>query len=83
MATLTIRQLPDDTKARLRQRAARAGRSMKAEARAILVAAAAADEATVTPETLQRLVDALYAGARPTNVVGELIAEHRRSAGEE
>ena len=36
MATLTIRGLNDDTKARLRVRAARHGRSMEAEVRSIL-----------------------------------------------
>ncbi len=36
MATLTIRGLDDDTKARLRVSAARHGRSMEAEVRAIL-----------------------------------------------
>jgi antitoxin FitA len=36
MATLTIRGLDDDTKARLRVRAARHGRSMESEVRSIL-----------------------------------------------
>lgn len=36
MASLTIRRLDDDTKARLRVRAARHGRSMEEEARSIL-----------------------------------------------
>lgn len=36
MATLTIRQLDDRTHARLRERAARHGRSVEAEVRAIL-----------------------------------------------
>ncbi len=36
MATLTIRGLDDDTKARLRVSAARHGRSMEAEVRSIL-----------------------------------------------
>ena len=36
MATLTIRNLPDDVRDRLRVQAARNGRSMEAEARAIL-----------------------------------------------
>jgi plasmid stability protein len=36
MATLTIRGLDDDTKARLRVRAASHGRSMEAEVRSIL-----------------------------------------------
>jgi plasmid stability protein len=36
MATLNIRRLPDEVHARLRLHAARAGRSMEAEARAIV-----------------------------------------------
>jgi plasmid stability protein len=36
MATLNIRRLPEDVHAKLRVRAARAGRSMEAEARMIL-----------------------------------------------
>jgi antitoxin FitA len=36
VATLTVRGLDDDTKARLRVRAAHHGRSMEAEARSIL-----------------------------------------------
>jgi plasmid stability protein len=39
MATLMIRDLDDDVKARLRVQAAEHGRSMEAEARAILAAA--------------------------------------------
>ncbi|SBW19033.1 hypothetical protein FDG2_0931 [Candidatus Protofrankia californiensis] len=39
MATLTIRDLDDEVKARLRVRAAHNGRSMEAEVRAILRAA--------------------------------------------
>jgi plasmid stability protein len=39
MATLTIRDLDDDVKARLRIRAAENGRSMEAEARVLLAAA--------------------------------------------
>ncbi len=42
MATLTIRDLDDDLKAELRVRAARNGRSMEAEVRAILQSALAA-----------------------------------------
>jgi plasmid stability protein len=37
MATLTIRNLPDEVRDKLRIRAAHAGRSMEAEARAILI----------------------------------------------
>ena len=39
MATLNIRNLPDEVHRRLRLRAAEHGRSMEAEARAILAAA--------------------------------------------
>jgi plasmid stability protein len=39
MATITVRQLSDDTHARLRVRAAEHGRSVEAEVRAILDAA--------------------------------------------
>jgi plasmid stability protein len=42
MATLMIRDLDDSVKARLRVRAANHGRSMEAEARAIIAAAVAA-----------------------------------------
>lgn len=43
MAAITIRALSDETKARLRVRAARNGRSTEAEVRAILDAAVADD----------------------------------------
>src|SRR6476659_4315808 len=45
MASITIRQLDDDLKQRLRLRAARNGRSMEEEARIILGAGAAQDQA--------------------------------------
>lgn len=44
MAQILIRNLPDSTKATLRERAARHGRSMEAEARSILVDVIAAGE---------------------------------------
>jgi len=46
MATLTIRGLDDDIKARLRVRAARHGRSMEAEVRSILDEALPAQHAS-------------------------------------
>lgn len=49
MATLTIRDLDDEVKARLRVRAAEHGRSMEAEARELLAAA------LVGPRMPQRL----------------------------
>lgn len=56
MASITIRNLDDRTKARLRQRAARHGRSMEAEARTLLRAALAEDE-----RKGENLVDAIRA----------------------
>ncbi|MCA0437453.1 MAG: antitoxin [Actinobacteria bacterium] len=46
MTAITIRNLPQDTKERLRLRAAARGTSMEAEARAILIAGLAAPIAT-------------------------------------
>lgn len=83
MSTLTIRKLPESTKARLRARAARAGRSMEAEAREILAAATATEEEPADPAELQTLVDEIYSEGRPTGVVDDLIAERRLSAGNE
>ncbi len=83
MALLNIRNLPDEVHRRLRLRAAKAGRSMEAEARAILTAACL-DEAKPRPAaTLQDLVDQLYGEDRPWSAVDDLIAERRREAAEE
>lgn len=43
MSAITVRKLPDDVKQRLRMRAAANGRSMEAEARAILTEALATE----------------------------------------
>jgi len=83
MATLTVRNLPDEVRERLRQRAARAGHSMEAEARAILTAASLAPEAAASAAALQVWVDALYGKARPTGVVNGLLADRRREAATE
>jgi plasmid stability protein len=80
MAVLNIRNLPEKVHSQLRIRAARAGRSMEAEARAILAAACLVDEPVLDAEALQQWVDALYAQQRPDGVVDELIAERRREA---
>jgi plasmid stability protein len=83
MATLNIRNLPDDVHRRLRVRAAEHGRSMEAEARAILAAVltgeGASNKSTADKvRELQAFVDKLYGGNKPKNVVEELIAERRR-----
>ena len=65
MASITIRQLDDDLKKRLRLRAARNGRSMEDEARTILRHAAAAGEAGgATKRSAPRSTAAERAGSR-------------------
>lgn len=80
MAILNIRNLPDAIHARLRVRAAQNGRSMEAEARAILAEACGEGVAPADASFLPEWVDQLYAGSRPADTVGELIAERRREA---
>lgn len=84
MAMLSIRNLPDHVHTRLRIRAAKAGRSMEAEARDILTASvmeAPTDEDRLAfTLALPDWVDELYGGKKPTNVVDELIAERRLEA---
>jgi plasmid stability protein len=91
MATLNIRNLLDDVHRRLRVRAAEHGRSMEAEARAILTEAcsaarryrATAEEAMAKARRLQAFIDELYGGEKPKNVVDDLLAERRREAAKE
>lgn len=81
MAILNIRNLPNEVHARLRLRAAKAGRSMEAEVRAILTAAVMREETLrLPPSVLQNWVDELYGPSKPANVVDDLIAERRREA---
>lgn len=77
MAVLTIRNLPDQVRDRLRMRAAAAGMSMEAQARAILAEASLERAKTETPANLQKWVDGLYADDKPTSVVDELLAARR------
>ena len=83
MAILNIRNLPDRIHARLRVRAAIAGRSMEAEAREILKAACDTEHAALPASTLQDLVSDMYGADQPANVVETLIAERRREAANE
>jgi plasmid stability protein len=92
MATLNIRNLPEEVHRRLRIRAAEHGRSMEAEARALLIEAcvkrrtkprAAPEDPMVKARRLQAFVDKLYGGNKPRNVVEDLIAERRREAAKE
>jgi Antitoxin FitA-like, ribbon-helix-helix len=79
MAALTIRNVPDDVRDKLRARAEKNGRSMEAEVRAIL-AAACAEQPKTSALSLPDWVDQLYGGKKPKNVTDELIAERRREA---
>lgn len=86
MAVLNIRNIPEHLHARLRMRAAQHGRSMEAEARAILAAACEDDDATrpaVSVEDVQAWVDRIYGHAKPVHVVDDLIAERRIEAARE
>ena len=81
MAILNIRNLPDDVHRKLRVRAAEAGRSMEAEARAILTASVRGDPAQrpFDPAELQDFIAGLYGGTPPA-LTDDLIAERRREA---
>jgi plasmid stability protein len=59
MASITIRQLPENTKRRLRLRAARNGRSMEQEAREILKIALTHSDSQ--PENLGEAIRKLFA----------------------
>lgn len=83
MASITVRNLPDEVRKRLRQRAARAGRSMEAEIREILKDASLTEDRAASSQGLREWVERLYSGKKPTGVVDELIAERRRQAASE
>lgn len=84
MAVLKIRNLSDVTLARLRLRAAKAGRSPEAEAREILSSVCLADDrasdALAVTLSLPYWVDELFGASKPIDVVEELIAERRLEA---
>lgn len=84
MATLTIRNLPDETHRLLRLRAARAGHSVEAEVRAILATATEVDRGSLSVAEAQEWVDGLLAGReRPASAVDELLAERRAETARE
>jgi plasmid stability protein len=80
MAALTIRNVPDEVRDKLRARAEKNGRSMEAEVRAILEAAARAEQAKTSVAAVQEWIDRIYGDKKPRNVVEDLIAERRREA---
>lgn len=89
MATLTIRNLPQEVYDRLRSRAAENRRSMEAEARAVLadgVTAAQARRNTLTPEDALRNLEEMMKHVKPKHgdsLVDEFLAERRAMWGEE
>jgi len=83
MATLTIRNLPEEVRERLRIRAARNGRSMEAEVRTILCQSSFEDADQRSFDALQRWVSDLYGKRKPANVVDDLLAERRQEADKE
>lgn len=83
MAVLTIRNLPDEVRDRLRLRAAKAGHSMEAEIREILARASLESHGTANADELQGWVEQIYGKTRPNDVVDELIRERRKEATDE
>ncbi len=83
MAVLNIRNLSDEVHLRLRVRAAKAGRSMEAEARVILSEVCGRAGESLDPTLLQELVESLYGDQKPSQVVEELIRERRLEASRE
>jgi plasmid stability protein len=77
MPTLTIRNLPEHVHSALRLLAAQDGLSVEAEVRNILTNACQ-DKKPVAG--LQQLVDQLYQGKKPTDVVEQLIQERKDEA---
>ena len=61
MASLTIRNIPDDAKQRFRERAAAHGRSMEEEARQLILSVVAKAE----PAPRKGIFEMLYEASRP------------------
>lgn len=80
MAVLTIRNLPDQVRDRLRQRAAAAGLSMEAQARAILAEASRETTSHESAASLQAWVDELYRGNKPRSAVRDLLTTRHHEA---
>jgi len=83
MAVLTIRNLPDEVRDRLRLRAAQAGHSMEAEVREILAQASLEARGKLNADQLQTWVEQIYGQSKPNDVVDELIRERRKEAADE
>jgi len=83
MASLHIRNVPESVRRGLRLRAARKGRSMEAEVRAILAESVKGETGQVfDPAALQGFIRGLFRG-KPPRLTDELIRERRREARKE
>ena len=80
MAQLLVRNLDEDVKRRLQERAARRGRSMEEEVREILRAAAAASEDQPQAEPLGTRIARRFAGLSFCEEVPELHGQAARPA---
>ena len=85
MATLTVRDLPDDVRDKLRIRAAENGRSMEAEVRSLLAASVGESRPALDRAAWEARVREMQAAFAPyrnsqSSVVDELIAERREEA---
>lgn len=75
MAVLTVRNVPDAVRDRLRQRAAQAGTSMEEQVRLILLQASLEPAKTGSSPGLRAWVSSLYGRDKPTGVVDALLQE--------
>lgn len=80
MPTLSIRNLPPEVYSALRVRAAKRGRSMEAEARAILTEMCHDETPATTVEEVQRWIDDLYRDRKPDHEVDEFLRWRREEA---
>jgi plasmid stability protein len=85
---LTVRNLPAEVRDKLRVRAARNGRSMEAEARAVLAAGVNGDNQSEEQKDVRARVQRLQEIMKPYrskdgSIVDEFLAERRKLWGEE
>lgn len=80
MATLTVRNLPDDVHTALRVRAAKAGRSMEEEVRQLIESAVKPSDVDARVARAQAKVREMFGGELPKGRVDAFIAERRAEA---
>ena len=76
-------RLPESTREQLDRKAKASGRTIEAEAAAIIAASLAGNSGESDPaEAFLRMVDGIYGQNRPQNLVDEFLAERRALWGE-